>query len=179
MPVPLAGAAASCPGSTRRDSIQLGKTRSCAASQQRGDSRCFWVVQEQDGETSSESCWGCSCRRNQALGVVRSSRNLFSLCWEGRERRSPPRPGCGCRPAALPGQLSGGRTVQAAFAWEQGEPGRVTGLGSMFMKDEVCVCSTTRDAREELFPSPALSVLGGKYPGLGLLINQCQNSPCC
>lgn len=81
-------------------------------------------------------------------------------------------------PAALPGQLAGGKTVQAAFAWEHKEPGAVTRLRSMFMKDKVCTFSTIRDVTEELF-SPPLSVLGGKYPVLGLLINQCLVSPCC
>lgn len=135
-------------------------------------------MQEQDRETSSESCRGCGCRRDQALRAARSSRNLFSLCWEGRERRSPPRPGRGCWPAALPDQLLGERTVQAAFAWEQGEPGGITGLGSVFTKDKVCIFSAIRDVREEIFSPPPLLVLGGECPDLGLLINQCQNSPC-
>lgn len=99
--MPLAGAAASCPGSTRRDSIQLGKTHSCAVSQQRGDSRCFWVVQEQDGETSPESCWGCSCRHDQVPGVARSSRNLFfSLL--GREGEEIPAQAWARMPASSP-----------------------------------------------------------------------------
>lgn len=154
MPVPLASTAASCPRSARRDGIQPGKTCSHGVTRQHGDSRCSWAVQEQDRETSSESCWGCGCRRNQALGAARSSRNLFSLCWEGRERTSPPRPGRGHRRAVLPSQFLGGRTVQAVFAWEQGEPAGVTALSSVFMKDKVRIFSAISDAREELFPLP-------------------------
>lgn len=46
----------------------------------------------------------------------------------------------------------------------------------MFMKDKVRVFSATRDVREELFPPP-LSVLGEKWPGLGLLINHWEIHP--
>lgn len=141
-----------CPRSARRDGIQPGKMYSRTVSQQCGDSRCFWVVQEQDREISSENCWGCSFRRDQALGAARSSRNHFHFA--GKGGRGDPHPGLGADGNQQPlGQLSGGRTVQAAFAWEQGEPGGVTGLSSVFTKDKVHVFSTTRDAREEHFPS--------------------------
>lgn len=92
----------------------------------------------------------------------RSSRNLFSLL--GREGEEiPPRPVRRHGQQHSLASLWEGRTVQAAFTWE---PAAVTALRSVFMKDKVCIFSTIRDVKEELF-SPPLLVLGGKISWFG------------
>lgn len=77
-----------------------------------------------------ESLGAC---RGQAPGAESSPGNLFPRCWEGRKRRSPPRPGRGRQPAAVParsapGQRWGGRTAQAASPGSRGSQEQPQGL---------------------------------------------------
>lgn len=161
MPMPLAGtglggiSSSSLPSREKRDSLSSlvpeGLLAPAAAAQPLSElvsPSCSCTTQK---HLLSLCCWDTAWER------AFPSRMLSLLADPGQEAAVP---------AALPGQLAEGRTVQAAFTWEHGEPAAVTELRPVFMKDKVCIVSTIRDVREELF-SPPLLVLGGKISWFG------------